>query len=99
MSSSNPILGKAKLFADLQGMPSDGLTVPKMRVELFESDTPDAAWISELGVLGSLPWREGEERSVEVRILTDEFREYVSKQKPDLNVRRGSQIIGTLVIE
>lgn len=99
MSSSSSIFGKAKLFSGLQGMPSSGLTVPKMRVELFEADTPDSAWISELNVLGSLPWQEDEERRVEVRILTDEFREYVSKQKPDLQVRRGSQHIGTLVIE
>ena len=99
MSSNNRMFGKAKLFSNLEGMPSGGLTTPKIRVELFEENTPDSAWISELSVLGSLPWQENEERSVEIRILTDEFREYVSKQKPDLNVRRGSQIIGTLVIE
>lgn len=99
MRSSNPIFGKVKLLSDLQGMPNGGLTVPKIRVELFKKSTPDLAWISELDVLGSLPWKEDEERRVEVRILTDEFREYVSEQKPDLQVRHGSQLIGTLTIE
>lgn len=99
MSLSSRIFGKAKLFSDLEGMPKSGLTSPKMRVELFEENTPDSAWISELSVLGSLPWQGNEERRVEVRILTDEFREYVLKQKPYLQVRHGSQLIGTLVIE
>lgn len=99
MSSSNAIFGTAKLFSGLQGMPCDGLTVPKMRVELYEESTPDSAWVSELNVIGPLPWKEDEERKVEVRIMTDEFREYVSEQKPNLQVRRGSQHIGTLAIE
>lgn len=99
MNSSNAVLGKAKLLNGLKGMPTDGLTVSKMRVELFEEHAPDAAWISELNILGSLPWKEDEERKVEVRIMEDEFREYVFEQKPNLQLRRGSQHIGTLVIE
>lgn len=99
MNSSNSIFGEVKLLTGLQGMPNDGLTVSKIRVELFEEKLPDSAWISELVVLGELPWREGEERRVEVRILTDEFRKYVWKNKPELQVRRGSQLIGSLVVE
>ena len=99
MSSNDPIYGKATLYAGLQDMPNGGLTQRILRAELFEENSPDSAWISELNLLGSLPWREEEERSVEVRMLTDEFREYVKKNKPLLKVRRGCQIIGTLVIE
>ena len=99
MNPSGSIFGKAKLFSNLQGMPNGGLSVPKMRVELFEENTPKSAWISELNVLGSLPWQKNEERRVEVRILTDEFSLYVSEQKPKLQVRYGSQLIGNLVIE
>ena len=99
MSETESIIGIVKLQPKVKGMPEGGLTVPKLRVELFEKLTPDSAWIAELKILGGLPWHEGEERKVEVLILTDEFRDYVVKKSPSLLVRHGSQVIGALELE
>ena len=99
MNSTALITGKAKLLTEINGMPKGGFTVPRHRVELFEDGKSDAAWISELEVLGDLPWHKGEERKVEVRIMSDEFRDYVMDKRPNLLVRYGSQIIGSLELE
>ena len=96
MSEISSIIGTVKLNPNIDGMPDGGLTINKHRVELAEENKPDFAWMTEIIVLGDLPWYEGEERQVEIRIMTDEFREYVISKKPDLLVRRGSQFIGDL---
>ena len=99
MSMINSIIGKVKLLTDIKGMPDGGLTVSNIRVELFQESTPDSAWIAEISVLGELPWYEGEDRKVKIRIMTDEFRMYVEKNRPNLFIRHGSQVIGVLVLE
>lgn len=99
MSEIESIIGIVKLKTNIRGMPEGGITVPKLRVELFEELTPDSAWIAELKILDELPWHEGEVRRVEILILTDEFRDYVVKKSPNLLVRNGSQVIGRLELE
>ena len=99
VSSNSTIIGKVKLNPNIKGMPDEGLVGPKLRVELSEKTKLDFAWIAELNVLGDLPWHEGEERQVEVRIMSDEFRNYVRENIPNLLVKYGSQIIGSLELE
>lgn len=99
MDISNPILGKVKLKIEATSVTNEGLTVPRLRVELSDIEKPDSAWISELKVIGDLPWHKGEERQVELRVLSDEFRNYVISNKPDLLVKRGSEIIGNLILD
>ncbi len=99
MSDNNSIIGSAKLRPEINGMPDGGLPGPKLRVELFEEAKPDSAWISELRILGDLPWHEGEERKIEIRIMSDEFRDYVITKRPNLSIRYGSQTIGRLELE
>lgn len=99
MSKSSSIIGKVKLRDKINAMPESGLTVPRHRVELAESEKPDLVWIAELKVLGDLPWREGEERQVELRIMSDEFRDYIISEQPSLLVKRGAEIIGNLELK
>ncbi len=99
MNTNNPIVGKVKLQLDSGAIPTDGLTVLRHRVELVEKLKPDLGWISELIVLGDLPWHEGEERRVEVRIMTSKFRDHVIDARPSLLVKYGSKIIGALKLE
>lgn len=99
MTSSNPLIGSVKLQDEISNMPKSGLTIPRHRVELYEEVKPDLAWMAELNVLGELPWREGEERQVEIRIMSDEFRDYVTTNRPYLIVRYGNQILGGLKLE
>lgn len=93
------MIGNVKLRFGINGMPDGGLSGLKLRVELFEEAKPNSAWISELKVLGDLPWSEGEERKVEIRIMSCEFRDYVTTKRPNLSVRYGSQTIGSLELE
>ena len=66
---------------------------------MAEEEKPDAAWIAELNVLGDLPWHKGEERQVELRIMSDEFRDYVMLESPGLLVKRGNEVLGNLEFE
>ena len=68
-------------------------------MELVSEEKPDEAWISELNVLGNLPWHKGEERKVELCIMSDEFRNYVMQVNPGLLVKRGNDILGNLEFE
>jgi len=97
--TSNSIIGKVKLMPEVNAIADEGLAVPRLRVELVEEEKPDLAWIAELHVLGDLPWHKGEERRVELRIMSDEFRNYVTLSCPDLIVKRGSETIGNLEFE
>lgn len=99
MSARSLIIGKVKLRPKINGMPDGGLIGPRLRVELSEEVKPDSAWIAELNVIGDLPWHEGEERQVEIRIMSGEFRDYVTTNRPNLLVRYGSQVIGSLELE
>ena len=96
MNIKVPIVVKVKLRAGVNIIPKEGLTVPKLRVELAEEKEHTSAWIAELKVLGDLPWRKGEERIVELRIMSDKFRDYVVMNKPSLLVKYGSEILGDL---
>lgn len=87
------------MLEDSELMPADGVTLSKLRVELYESITPECAWIAEVNVLGELPWHGGESRQVKFRVMSESFREYVLLNKPDLMVRRGSAHIGVLYPE
>ena len=99
MSLNKTIYGEVRLLNEVNGMPEVGFTTPRHRVELFEEVNPAAAWITEIIVLGDLPWREGEGRRVEIRIMSDEFRDYVTINRPHLLVRYGSRVIGSLELE
>lgn len=99
MTTNNRLFGDAELLSNIVGMPKNGLTTPKIRVELFEKTSPNEAWISELKVCGSLPWLEGQKRRVEVRILSDSFRDYIKLKKPLLQIRYGTQVVGSLTLE
>ena len=54
------LIGKVTLSNEIESMPTGGLTSRKLRVELSDEAKPDSAWISELEVLGDLPWCESE---------------------------------------
>jgi hypothetical protein len=85
------------ILADAVTVPSGGLTASRHRVEISAaSDAP--GWIAELRVLGELPWRPGQLRQVEVRIMSDEFRDYVASERPGLIAKRGPDTVGILVI-
>lgn len=98
MTMGMRILGKMSLARDASAVPTGGLTVSPLRVEISPASDPASAWIAELGVLGDLPWKRGEERQVEVRIMSDEFRDYVTVERPMLIVKRGYETIGNLVL-
>ena len=90
------LIGNVTLSGEIECMPTGGLTSRKLRVELSEEKKPDSAWISELEVLGDLPWREGESRRVKVRIMSDEFRQHVENHLPALMVKYGESFLGFL---
>ena len=98
MSISSPIMARVKLRSKVNTIPDGGLTVPRLRVELVEEEKPEA-WIAELNVQGDLPWCNGEERQVELRIMSDEFRNYVTLNRPRLLVKHGSDVLGSLEFE
>ncbi|MFT0137368.1 hypothetical protein ACEK07_04895 [Alcanivoracaceae bacterium MT1] len=95
-SDAAALLGKVKLRKNVASIPKDGLAVSRHRVELVEKEKPDLGWIAELTVLGRLPWYEGEERKVEIRIMSQEFGEYVASKRPLLLIRRGNEIVGEI---
>ena len=64
MCVNDSLSGKVELFSEIKGIPDGGLTVRRLRVELFEKPVPDMAWIAEIKILGELPWLEGEGRKV-----------------------------------
>ena len=99
VSTSNSVVGKVKLMPEVNAIADEGLAAPRLRVELVEEEKPDLAWIAELHVLGDFPWHKGEERRVEMRIMSDELRNYVNSSRPDLLVKRGSETIGSLEFE
>lgn len=96
---SSPIVAKVKLGSGASAIPAAGLSTPRLRVELAETEKQNSAWIAELIVLGDLPWHKGEERYVELRIMSDEFRNYVTSERPNLLVKRGDEIIGELNLQ
>ncbi len=96
MSIRSPIVAKVKLRSEVNVIPDGGLAVSRLRVELVEEGKPDLAWIAELNVLGDLPWHKGEERQVELRIMSDEFRNYVVMRSPSLLIKHGSEVLGIL---
>lgn len=99
MSSNSSIVGKVKLRPEGSVIPDEGLAVSRLRVELVAEEKPNKAWIAELNVLGDLPWLKGEERKVELRIMSDEFRDYVMQESPSLLVKRSNEVLGNLEIE
>lgn len=99
MTTENPLVVKIKLRPKINAIPDDGLTVSRLRVELAIEEKPDEAWIAEINVLGDLPWRTGEERVAELRIMSNYFRNYVMLENPVLLVKRGSEVIGNLELE
>ncbi len=99
MSSNSSISGKVKLRHEISVIPDEGLAVSRLRVELVAEKKPDEAWIAELNVLGDLPWHKGEERKVELRIMSDEFRDYVMQAGSSLLVKHGNEVLGNFEIE
>ncbi|BBM03557.1 hypothetical protein [Microbulbifer sp. GL-2] len=99
MSNHNSIIGTLRLNTETNIIPADGLMVSRHRVELLEEGKSDLSWMAELNVLGDLPWFKGEERQVEVRIMSDEFRQHVVSERPNLLVKRGRETVGTLELK
>lgn len=93
------LIGNATLGNEIENMPTGGLMSQKLRVELADEENPDSVWISELEVLGDLPWCENESRQVKVRIMSDEFRKYVESNLPALLMKRGKNVLGFLKFE
>lgn len=80
-------------------IPESGLTTRSLRVELTPEEESQDAWFAVLTVVGELPWRVGSERTVKLRIMSEEFAESVRRDLPDLQVRHGSEIVGDLRFE
>lgn len=98
MNTKNLIIGNAILNNNLSGMPVGGLIQSKIRVELSEENKSELSWISELTILGDLPWHMGESRKVEIRIMSEEFRTRVVERRPSMSIRYGGQVIGSLLL-
>lgn len=99
MNDRKPIVGTVFLVPEAKSVPEGGLGATRLRVELVEKVKPNSAWIAELKVLGELPWYRGEDRKVEVRVMAEEFRNVMTSREGALLVRRGSDILGTLILE
>jgi|GEM_PF-3630880 len=97
MTSDEPIVGTMHLSPDAPGVPDGGLTVASIRVEVSADGHASGEWIAELVVQGELPWHKGEKRKVEIRIMSDEFRQQVSTERPVLVVKRGPETVGKVV--
>lgn len=95
-NESNVILARVNLRPNSDTIPKEGLAVRRLRVELSEVGKTESAWIAEINVLGILPWLRGEEREVELRIMSDEFRNHATSEKPRLLVKHGSEVVGNL---
>lgn len=93
------LIGNATLGNGSESIPTGGLTSQKLRVELVDEANPNSAWISELEVLGDLPWCENESRQVKVRIMSNEFRKHVESNLPALLMKRGKSVLGFLKFE
>ena len=89
-------IGGITLSSEINCMPTGGLTSRRVRVELSEEKSPASVWISELEVNGDIPWLENETRQVKVRIMSDDFRNYVERNLPALSVMRGGDVLGIL---
>lgn len=98
MTNRDMILAQVNLSDEVNVIPSGGITVPTLRVDLVDEKSPREAWIAEISILGDLPWFKGEKRQVEFRVMSDEFREYIVSKRPRLFIKRGSEIIGCLEI-
>jgi len=99
MTRSEPIVGTMTLSPEACGVPRNGLAVSSLRVEIAAVGQSSPGWIAELQVQGDLPWRRGEKRQVRIRVLSDEFRRYVTTERPGLVVMRGPETIGTISLE
>jgi hypothetical protein len=93
------LVGKVQLNCKIDSMPDGGIAEPRIRVELAEEEKLDSAWIGELTVLGDLPWNQGEERQVEIRIMSDEFMQNIALRDRNILVKRGSKLLGNLKLE
>lgn len=98
-AQEQPVLGVIRLALGAKAIPDGGLAQDRLRVDLMDQAMPDEVWIGELVVLGALPWKPGQERKVEVRIMSEEFKEQVVSQRLTLLVARGGETIGVLELE
>lgn len=97
--STETLLANVRLRTHSDVVPEAGLTVARLRVELSDQQKKVGAWMAEIKVDGELPWRWGEERRVELRIMSPEFRSYVASSRPKLLVCRGAEVVGDLWFE
>jgi hypothetical protein len=94
-----PLDARICLRSQSRAVPDAGLSVSPLRVELMEEGKPGVTWIAEIRVVGDLPWFKGEERCVNVRIMSEQFRKYVHSNKPNLLVSRGLEVVGDLTFD
>ncbi len=99
MSTNNTLLAQATLKSEVGVIPEEGLAVAKLRIEIADEKKLDSFWIAELNNLGALPWFKGEMRKVELRVMSDQFKKHVMLNKPNLLMRYGSDIVGSLILE
>ena len=94
----NALTGVISLDRAAKIVPEGGLSASSLRVELSEKEK-NSSWIAELIIQGEIPWCIGETRKVMVRIMSDEFRDYVVSQRPKLKVMRGGEMLGYLIFD
>ena len=97
MSQKEVMIGEVSLYDKVDVIPNEGLNLQKVRVELCKKGKEEG-WITELQILGDLPWLEGEKRKVNVRIMSNEFSSDLLQNRFDVTVRYGSSFIGELCL-
>ncbi len=97
MKRKMKIFGTAMLLEDLNHFPIDGITVQKLRVEVFAETKPEQAWIAEIIRHSPSPWMMGSQEQVELRVLSKEFQDVILSSAPRLGIRSGSQTIGSII--
>ena len=77
----SPIYGEVYLYQNPTVIPVGGLTGESLRVDILFSEDENTGWISEVKNKGEVPWRRGETRPVELRLLTEKTHEKRGKIK------------------
>ncbi|KAB7610183.1 hypothetical protein F9L33_14920 [Amylibacter sp. SFDW26] len=85
-----------QLVEDNDIIPEDGINSNRIRVEIIDHLKKDERRLSEVLILGELPWYRGEIREVILRVASDDFLNHIKRHHPIITVFRGPYIIGEL---
>lgn len=88
-----------QLLSDSKAIPCEGLSAESHRVELAIVGDSKERWLAVLNVRGDLPWYGGERRDVDVKVMSDNFRELLDEAGMELIVFRGSELIGYMSLK